>query len=226
MRAPIMAGVVATGLLFSATVTLAQVSDKPFQENWAPSKWGKDDAAGSSNHTRNPENIKRALSMIKQYKSVTLGKYYHREIPTVGLRQWSMVLPGTPNAGPFGENAMVYHDELVTTEIGQIGTQFDGPGHIGVNTSRGMFLSNGRMYPESYERGPAGPAAWARTASRASVSWASFAGVSFWMPPATRAWTTCPSRRSQAIRAQVSLFGGRWSIRLSSVAAPSVFLAA
>jgi len=22
---------------------------------------------------------------------------------------------------------MVYHDELVTTEIGQIGTQFDGP---------------------------------------------------------------------------------------------------
>jgi hypothetical protein len=25
-----------------------------------------------------------------------------------------------------------YHDELVTTEIGQIQTQFDGPGHISV----------------------------------------------------------------------------------------------
>ena len=31
-------------------------------ENWAPSKWGADDRAGSSNHTKNPANIKRALS--------------------------------------------------------------------------------------------------------------------------------------------------------------------
>jgi len=87
-----------------------------------------------------------------------VGKYYHRDIPTVGTRSWTFVLTGTPNAGPFGENAMVYHDEFIATEIGQIGTQFDGPGHIGVNTSKGMFLYNGRMYPESYERGPAGRA--------------------------------------------------------------------
>jgi kynurenine formamidase len=32
----------------------------------------------------------------------------------------------------------------VATEIGQIGTQFDGPGHIGVITSKGMFFYNGR----------------------------------------------------------------------------------
>jgi kynurenine formamidase len=141
-----------------ATIAAAQVSEKPFQEKWAPSKWGKDDSAGSANHTKNPENVKRALSMIKQHKSVTLGKYYHRDIPAVGTRHWNFTLTGTPNAGPFGENAMVYHDEFIATEIGQIGTQFDGPGHIGVNTSKGMFLYNGRMYPESYERGPAGRA--------------------------------------------------------------------
>ena len=87
-----------------------------------------------------------------------MGKYYHRDIPSVGERKWSMVLPGTPHAGPFGNNAMVYHDEYVTTEIGQIGTQFDGPGHIGVNTSKGMFFYNGRMYPQSYERGGGGRA--------------------------------------------------------------------
>jgi len=158
MKASIIAGTVAAVFALSATAVFSQVSDKPFQEKWAPSKWGKDDSAGSANHTKNPENVKRAISMIKQYKSVTLGKYYHRDIPAVGTRRWNFVLTGTPNAGPFGENAMVYHDEYIATEIGQISTQFDGPGHIGVNTSKGMFLYNGRMYPESYERGTAGRA--------------------------------------------------------------------
>jgi kynurenine formamidase len=113
---------------------------------------------GSANHTKNTNNIKRALATVKQFKSLTVGKYYHRDIPSVGERKWSMVLPGTPHAGPFGNNAMVYHDEYVATEIGQIGTQFDGPGHIGVNTSKGMFFYNGRMYPQSYERGGGGRA--------------------------------------------------------------------
>ena len=47
---------------------------------------------------------------------------------------------------------------IVTTEIGQIGTQFDGPGHIGVNTSKGMFFYNGNLFPQSYERGEGGRA--------------------------------------------------------------------
>src|SRR6516165_3473988 len=134
------------------------VSDKPLEEKWAPTKWGADDSAGSTNHTKNPENIKRALATIKQFKSLTVGKYYHREIPAFGPRGWNMTIPGTPTGCPFGKNALIYHDELVTTEIGQIGTQFDGPGHIGVNTSKGMFLYNGRMYPQSYERGGGGRA--------------------------------------------------------------------
>jgi len=67
-----------------------------------------------------------------------------------------MSIPGTPTGGPFGKNALVYHDELVTTEIGQIQTQFDGPGHIGVNTSKGPFFYNGRISWDSYERGAGG----------------------------------------------------------------------
>ena len=73
MNASIIAGVSAVVFTLSATAVFAQVSDKPFQENWAPSKWGKDDSAGSANHTKSPANVKRAISMIKQYKSVTLG---------------------------------------------------------------------------------------------------------------------------------------------------------
>jgi kynurenine formamidase len=140
----------------SAQTLKGPVNDKPLEENWAPTKWGADDKAGSANHTKNPANIKRALATVKQYKSITVGKYYHREMPVFGPRSWQMSIPGTPTGGPFGKNALIYHDEMLTTEIGQVGTQFDGPGHIGVNTSKGPFMYNGRITWDSYERGAGG----------------------------------------------------------------------
>ena len=109
-------------LCFAATGANAQTlkgptSDKPFTENWAPSKWGPDDAAGSSNHTKDPANIKKALATIKQFKAIPIGKNYHREIPAVGARGWQLWIPGTPFAGPFGKNAMIYHDDLVIAQL-------------------------------------------------------------------------------------------------------------
>ena len=74
----------------------AQVNDKPWEENWWPSKWGADDSAGSSNHTKNPANVKRALSVVKQFKVVTIGRAYHREMPNFGVRSWNLTIPGTP----------------------------------------------------------------------------------------------------------------------------------
>jgi kynurenine formamidase len=132
------------------------VSDKPFDEKWAPTKWGADDSAGSTNHTKNPDNVRRALATVRQFKTLTVGKYYHKEIPAFGPRGWNLTIPGTPTGGPFGKNGLVYHDELVTAELGQIGTQFDGPGHIGVNTSKGPFMYNGRIAWDAYERGAGG----------------------------------------------------------------------
>jgi hypothetical protein len=102
-----MKAAIAFGAILSllAGTALAQtlkgpVSDKPLDEKWAPTKWGADDSAGSSNHTKNPENIKRALATIKQFKSLTVGKYYHREIPAFGARGWNMTIPGTPTGRP------------------------------------------------------------------------------------------------------------------------------
>ena len=54
MKASIVAGAAAAVLALSATTVFAQVSDKPFQENWAPSKWGKDDSAGSRQSHQEP----------------------------------------------------------------------------------------------------------------------------------------------------------------------------
>ena len=158
MRLSIIAGAIAFAFAGSALAQTLKgnVDDKPLTEKWAPSKWGADDKAGSANHTKNPANIKRALAAVKQFKAITVGKYYHREAPAFGARGWQMSIPGTPTGGPFGKNALVYHDELVTTEIGQIQTQFDGPGHIGVNTSKGPMFYNGRISWDSYERGAGG----------------------------------------------------------------------
>ena len=158
----------ALSLCFGASTAMAgandpmdgPINDAPINEKWAPSKfWGAGDRAGSANHMRNSANIKRALKTIKNFKAISVGKYYHREAPAFGPRIWHMVIPGTPTGGPFGKNALVYHDEVITTQIGQIQTQFDGPGHIGVNTSKGMFFYNGvnPFDPQNgYERGAGG----------------------------------------------------------------------
>jgi kynurenine formamidase len=156
MRLSVIAGAVLALFAGSAMGQMMQGATDDAALSWGFTKWGKGDKAGSANHTKNPANIKRALATIKQNKAITVGKYYHSEAPAFGPRAWRMVIPGTPQGGPFGKNALVYHDEFVTTEIGQIQTQFDGPGHIGVNTSKGMLFHNGNFAHESYERGAGG----------------------------------------------------------------------
>src|SRR6266850_2238892 len=141
--------------LMSAQQPAQPVNDKPLTERWAPTEWGPNDKAGSVNRTT-PAMVMKAMRVVKQGKVATLGKLYHSSIPAFGARSWTMSIPGTPTGGPFGKNALVYHDELVTTEIGQIGTQFDGPGHIGVRTSKGPMMYNGRITWDNYERGPGG----------------------------------------------------------------------
>ncbi len=144
----------AVGLSFALAAN-AQVDDKALEENWFPSEWGPDDKVGSVNRT-SPEIVLKAVGLVKQGKTATLGKLYQSEVPLFGPRTYQMTIPGTPTGGPFGKNALVYHDEMLTTEIGQVSTQFDGPGHIGVNTSEGMFWYNGRKFPEFYEHGAGG----------------------------------------------------------------------
>ena len=120
------------------------VNDEPLAEGWAPSEWGADDKAGSVNRTT-PEMVLKATRLVKQGKVATLGKVYQTGIPAFGTRGWRMTIPGLPTGGPFGEQELVYNDEYLATEIGQIGTQFDGPGHIGVITSKGHYFYNGRF---------------------------------------------------------------------------------
>lgn len=95
-----------------------------------PSQWGEGDEAGASNHIT-PQKVLDAASLITAGRIYELGRPYEQGMPLFGTRVFRMTIPGSPTGGPFGANALVFHDEMVSAEIGQVGTQFDGLGHIG-----------------------------------------------------------------------------------------------
>ena len=98
---------------------------------WWPSSWGDKDEAGASNWIT-AEKVMSATQLIEAGKIYELGRQYDSEMPLFGERVFSLRIPGAPTGGPFGHNQLVYHDEFLTAEIGQVGTQFDGLGHIGI----------------------------------------------------------------------------------------------
>ena len=118
-----------------APITAAQADTtslpKLSEQKWWPSKWGADDQAGASNHIT-PAKVLDTVKWIRDGKVYKLGHNYESSMPLFGKRVFTLRIPGSPTGGPFGENRMVYHDEFVSTEIGQVGTQFDGLGHIGI----------------------------------------------------------------------------------------------
>lgn len=124
-------------------ITALASNDEPLVQKWAPSEWGLQDKAGSVNRT-SADMVLNAVKLVKQGRVATLGKVYQDDMPFFGSRTWQLSIPGLPPAATIGPQQAVGIDETVTGEIGQVGTQFDGPGHIGVKTSKGHFFYNGR----------------------------------------------------------------------------------
>src|SRR5262245_11542962 len=123
------------------TTAMPKGTDKP----WWPSKWGKDDEAGASNHIT-PAKVLDAVKLIKDGKIYKIGRVYEQGMPLFGARAFSLRIPGGPTGGPFGDNKLVYHDEYLSTEIGQVGTQFDGLGHIGIQLGKDGDKSEMHFY--------------------------------------------------------------------------------
>lgn len=120
-------------------VTLAWQGE---EDVWWPSEWGGRDERGAANRVT-PERVVAAAGLITEGRIYSLGRVYEPGMPSFGNRHFSLTLPGRPTGGPFGENGVVYNDELFSGEIGQIGTQFDGLGHIGTRTGDGDRFYNG-----------------------------------------------------------------------------------
>ncbi|MDH3735366.1 MAG: cyclase family protein [Gemmatimonadota bacterium] len=123
------------------------------QDTWWPSEWGAEDQRGAVNRLT-PAKVLEAAALITNGRVYSLGRTYEPGMPLFGDRHYSLTLPGAPTGGPLGENAIVYNDEMFSGEIGQIGTQFDGLGHIGTRRGGEDFYYNGFTGSEIY--GPYG----------------------------------------------------------------------
>jgi kynurenine formamidase len=123
------------------------VMETPLGSKWWPNVlWGAGDESGSTNWYKKPEVVLRALAVVKQGKTMKLGHDYTAEMPLFGARKFSLRIPATPTGGPFGASKLMYNDEFLSTEIGQVGTQFDGLGHIGVQIGKPGDLNDMRWY--------------------------------------------------------------------------------
>lgn len=117
-----------------------------------PSVWGADDEAGASNHIT-PEKVLSAISLITTGQVYELGRVYEQGMPLFGTRVYRLTIPGSPTGGPFGENQTIFHDEMVSSEIGQVGTQFDGLGHIGRLQGGNSNNKNHMIYYNGFTEG-------------------------------------------------------------------------
>jgi len=150
LTAGLVGGAVAAGAMIAgaaqaqqpAAATAPALSDKPW---WPHPKWGKDDQAGASN-LMTPAKVLDAAKWIKDGKVYPIGRVYENAMPKFGERAFVLRIPGSPTGGPFGNNRLVYHDEFLSTEIGQTGTQFDGLGHIGIQMGKDGDKNEMRYY--------------------------------------------------------------------------------
>ena len=116
------------------TFVLGLVSNLPAQTRergpWWPSRWGANDQSGASNWIT-PEKVLASVKLVRTGKVYELGQPYNSSMPLGYGRSFMLTIPGSPTHGPLGSNQLVAHDEFVAASIGQVGTQFDGLGHIG-----------------------------------------------------------------------------------------------
>jgi len=91
-----------------------------------PSRWGAADRRGSMN-LMTPERAKRAASLIRTGEIVECGQTLDQTMPFFGTRRFDVHLKRTfmnPEPNRRGSN-----EEVVTAEIGQVGTQLDAFPH-------------------------------------------------------------------------------------------------
>jgi kynurenine formamidase len=142
-----LASGVILGFLFGSVVWSlsgrgATEDPTPIGPRWWPSEWGAGDQRGAANRVT-AERVKEASRLIQAGKLYSLGRVYEHGMPLPGKRHFSLTIPGSPTGGPSGKNQGVYHDDLFSGEIGQIGTQLDGLGHVGVRMDGDDYFYNG-----------------------------------------------------------------------------------
>ena len=123
MRAITITIAVSFALGLAGTVADAQTWRPPAESERCPSKWGANDERGSGNHAK-AENVLRATQLIKTGEVIELGHVLEPAMPFFGTRRFDVHTKRTFMNQP--SNRRGSNEEIVISEIGQVGTQFDG----------------------------------------------------------------------------------------------------
>jgi hypothetical protein len=78
-----------------------------------------------------PESVLRATQLIKTGEVIELGWPLTMDMPLFGTRRFDLHTKRT--GGPLGSNKRYTNEELVITELGQVGTQFDMFSHQSID---------------------------------------------------------------------------------------------
>lgn len=119
----------------SPLVLTAQSWKPPAESERCPAKWGATDQRGAANHMR-PETVLRAMRLIQKGEVIELGHVLSGSLPGAegdGARGFQLLTKPTfmnPQSNRRGSN-----EELVVTELGQVGTQLDGLAHVTIGDS-------------------------------------------------------------------------------------------
>jgi len=109
-------------------------------DDWYPSRFGADDQAGATNLMTSAKAL-QAVGLIKSGTVISIGRTYESAMPLFGSRVFAVRGTGGLAGGPLGANNVIWMDDFLATEIGQVGTQFDGLGHIGVGGDTHRFYN-------------------------------------------------------------------------------------
>jgi kynurenine formamidase len=127
--------VAGAAVLLSAFTMSAHAADgwkAPTPEQRCPSQWGAADERGAAN-LMNPARVLLAARLVKTGEIVELGRVLEPGMPLFGTRKFEV---HTKRTGPsLGANQRRSNEELVITEIGQVGTQFDMFSHQTIGNS-------------------------------------------------------------------------------------------
>ena len=135
MKGAAAAAVAAAIVLVAGSMAMGQ------SDRWYPSRWGADDQRGAANRLT-PAKVLEAKALIAKGTVYQLGRVYEAGMPMFGSRHYSIRIPQAFEMA--GKNEGVFHDDLISGELGQIGTQFDGLGHLGI----GELFYNGNRRRE------------------------------------------------------------------------------
>ena len=104
----------------------AQTWKVPAESQRCPSKWGPTDERGSMNHQK-PAAVMNAAKLIKSGEIIELAHVLGPQMAFFGTRRFDVHTKRT-FMNQFS-NMRGSNEELIVTELGQVGTQFDGFAH-------------------------------------------------------------------------------------------------